>query len=130
MLKTISISILLSLAASAAPAFEIGFTWDGLKLCQSGRPNTVSNPEFKIDGVPEGTKFIRFRLVDKDVPGFDHGGGVVEYNGDKVIPSGKFKYKSPCPPGGSHLYEWVATAQSKKNGGKIAVATAQRRYPE
>jgi phosphatidylethanolamine-binding protein (PEBP) family uncharacterized protein len=111
-------------------AFSIEFTWDGLKSCTSGNPNTVSNPQFVLKDVPEGTKFIRFKLVDTNVRQFNHGGGVVAYTGQEVIAPGAFKYKSPCPPGGSHLYEWTATAQSTKSGGKLGTAKAARDYPE
>lgn len=113
-----------------ASAFEIEFTWDGLKSCTSGNPNTVANPRFVLTDVPEGTKYIRFKLVDSDVPEFVHGGGVVAYDGQQVIEPGAFKYKSPCPPDGSHTYEWTATAQSKKSGGKLGSAKAARQYPE
>ena len=113
-----------------ASAFEIGFTWEGLKPCTSGNPNTVANPRFVLKDVPAGTKFIRFKLVDTNVREFDHGGGVVAYTGQDSIEPGAFKYKSPCPPNGAHTYEWTATAQSKKSGGKLGVAKAARKYPE
>lgn len=113
-----------------AASFEIAFTWDGLKSCTSGNPNTVANPRFVLKDVPEGTKYIRFKLVDTNVSGFDHGGGVVAYSGKGEIEPGAFKYKSPCPPNGTHKYEWTATAQSKKSGGKLATAKAARNYPE
>jgi len=113
-----------------ASAFEIDFTWDGLKSCTSGTPNTVANPRFVLKDVPDGTKYIRFKLVDTKVRDFDHGGGVVAYDGQQAIEPGAFKYKSPCPPDGSHTYEWTATAQSKKSGGKLGSAKAARQYPE
>jgi hypothetical protein len=113
-----------------ASAFEIDFTWDGLKSCTSGTPNTVANPRFALKDVPEGTKFIRFKLVDTNVRDFDHGGGVVAYTGQDAIDPGAFKYKSPCPPDGAHKYEWTATAQTKKSGGKLGTAKAARNYPE
>lgn len=116
--------------AVPASAFEIAFTWDGLKSCTSGNPNTVANPRFVLSDVPDGTKFIRFKLVDTNVRQFDHGGGVVAWDGQGVIEPGAFKYKSPCPPNGSHKYEWTATAQSKKSGGKLGTAKAVRAYPE
>lgn len=116
--------------ASPSAAFEIQFTWDGLKSCTSGIPNTVVNPRFILKDVPEGTKFIRFKLVDTQVRGFDHGGGVVAYTGQDAIEPGAFNYKSPCPPNGVHKYEWTATAQSKKPGGKLGTAKAARNYPE
>lgn len=116
--------------ATPVHAFEITFDWAGLKSCTSGSPNVVANPRFELIDVPEGTAYIRFKLVDRDAPDFDHGGGTVAWNGQARIEPGAFKYKSPCPPSGSHVYEWTATAQSKKNGGKIAAAKASRRYPE
>lgn len=123
------VAVALGLATPAA-SFEIAFSWDGLKSCTSGNPNTVSNPTFVLKDVPEGTNYIRFKLVDKNVPGFDHGGGIVAYSGEAKIEPGAFKYKSPCPPNGTHKYEWTATAQSKKSGGKLSVAKAVRAYPE
>ena len=90
----------------------------------------MPSPAFTVKDVPEGTAFIRFKLVDRDVPEFNHGGGVVAYDGGDSIPAGQFKYKQPCPPDGTHRYEWTATAQSKKNGGKLGVAKAARPYPE
>lgn len=116
--------------SSPVHAFEIAFDWSGLKSCTSGNPGTVASPAFTLSNVPEGTAFIRFRLVDRDVPDFNHGGGVVAWSGSDAVPAGAFKYKQPCPPNGQHTYEWQATAQTKKNGGKLGVAKAQREYPE
>jgi Phosphatidylethanolamine-binding protein len=118
------------LLGAPALAFEIQFNWDGLKSCTSGNPNTVSNPRFVLADVPEGTKFIRFKLVDTDYRAFNHGGGVVAFTGQSEIEPGAFKYKSPCPPNGTHKYEWTATAQSTKSGGKLGTAKAVRTYPE
>lgn len=128
--KFVILAATVILLGTPAAAFEITFTWDGLKSCTSGTPNTVANPRFILKDVPEGTKFIRFKLVDTKVRDFDHGGGVVAWDGQDAIEPGAFKYKSPCPPGGSHLYEWTATAQSKKSGGKLGSAKAARPYPE
>jgi phosphatidylethanolamine-binding protein (PEBP) family uncharacterized protein len=128
-LSTIAIVATLVLSAPMASAFEIGFDWKGLKLCNNGNPNRVSNPRFSLKDVPAGTKYIRFKLVDRDVRSYNHGGGVVAYTGKSIIAPGAFKYKSPCPPNGRHTYEWTATAQSSKNGGKIATAKAARKYP-
>ena len=113
-----------------AQAFEISFTWDGLKLCNTGNAVTVPSPAFTLKDVPPGTAFIRFKMVDRNVPSYNHGGGVVAWDGNDTIPAGAFKYKSPCPPGEVHRYEWTATAQSKKSGGKLGVAKAMRDYPE
>lgn len=115
---------------TASDAFEIKFDWAGLKSCTNGDPNSVPSPEFALTDVPEGTKFIKFKLVDKDVPGYNHGGGTVSWSGEGEISAGAFTYKSPCPPNGSHKYEWTATAQSKKSGGVLGKAKATRMYPE
>jgi phosphatidylethanolamine-binding protein (PEBP) family uncharacterized protein len=131
MYKIIFSAALIAVAlASPAKAFEISFDWSGLKLCTSGSPNNVKNPAFGLKDVPKGTRFIKFRLVDRDVPSYNHGGGTVAWAGEKTIQPGAFKYKSPCPPNGRHSYEWTATAQAEKSGGKLAVAKARRNYPE
>ena len=115
-----------------AKEFKISFDWGGLKLCTSGRPNTVANPKFKVSGLPEGTKFIQFRLKDKNVPSYNHGGGWVEMSKDGQAPENSFKYKSPCPPSGQHVYEWTAIAKDKKGFGAKTLGTAKaaRKYPE
>ena len=129
MKKALLSFVIVSALSTPAFAFDFSFDWSGLKLCTSGKPNTVKNPTFQLKDVPEGTKFIRFKLVDLDVPNYNHGGGVVRYNGEDSIAPGAFRYKSPCPPNGAHTYEWRATAQSKKNGGKLAEATSKKSYP-
>jgi len=120
----------IALAGSAeAQQFKFSFDWAGLKLCTSGSPNRVSNPRFKVSGLPQGTTYISFRLKDLDVPGYNHGGGGVKISADGTVPAGAFKYKSPCPPNGPHLYEWTATAKTKKGGKTLGTAKAQRKYP-
>lgn len=125
-----ALALSLSLAALPASAFEMSFAWGPLKSCTSGNPDTVASPAFKLKDVPDGTKFIRFKLTDKNAPGYNHGGGTVAWKGAGTVPAGAFKYKSPCPPDGAHTYEWTATAMSKKNGGKLGEARARRKYPE
>jgi len=128
--STLALAATLALSPPAAQAFEINFDWKGLKLCTSGSPNRVNNPRFVLRDVPAGTKYISFRLTDRNAPSYNHGGGVVKYTGQRVINPGAFKYQSPCPPSGRHTYEWRATAQTRKNGGRIEVTRAVRKYPE
>jgi phosphatidylethanolamine-binding protein (PEBP) family uncharacterized protein len=79
--------------------------------------------------VPKRTTELRFRMKDKNVPQYDHGGGKIKnYGGEKVIQLGAFKYKSPCPPSGSHRYEWTITAIEDEK--KLGTAKATRKYPE
>jgi len=126
--------ILLSLFVTPATAaeFTISFEWGNIPLCNSGRPNTVPNPRFVLSNVPEGTKFIEFIMTDLDVPSYNHGGGTVEYTGNNIIEPGAFTYLSPCPPSGSHSYQWTATARKKTGmlGGSLGKAKATRKYPE
>ena len=60
-----------------ADDFTLSFEWGDIPLCTSGSPNTVPNPRFELANVPEGTKYIYFKMVDKDVPNYNHGGGSV-----------------------------------------------------
>lgn len=124
--------VILSTTPVLASEFTISFEWGDIPLCTSGSPNTIANPKFVLTNVPAGTKFIQFTMTDLDVPSYDHGGGTVEYNGKNVIEPGAFKYSSPCPPDGSHRYEWTAKAIKKKSifGGAIGKAKATKRYPE
>ena len=112
-----------------AGEFGLEFEWGNLKKCNTGNPNKVDNPLFKLSNVPEGTKILQFRMKDKNAPGYNHGGGKVEYSGQNTIEPGAFKYKSPCPPGGVHTYVWTVTAKNEKKK-KIGKTTAQRKYPE
>ncbi len=124
----ISTSSLLLCANMAAAEFAISFNWGDIPRCTSGRPNTVGSPAFKITDLPEGTTEVIFKLKDLNAPGYNHGGGKVKVSSSGTLPSGAFKYKSPCPPNGKHTYEWRATA---KGGGKVlGKAKARRKYPE
>lgn len=116
-------------ASTAVAEMTLGFQWGDIPSCTTGRPNTVANPEFVLGGVPQGTNRIVFKLKDLDVPNYNHGGGTlkVQMSGSGRIPSGVFKYKSPCPPSGRHTYEWTATA--KKGNQTLATAKAARQYP-
>lgn len=116
------------MAGAASAEFTISFDWGDIPNCRSGKPNTVGSPAFVMRGVPAGTTQIEFRLKDLNVPNYNHGGGKVKVGTDGKLPFGVFKYKSPCPPGGVHTYEWTATA--KAGGKKLATAKARRKYPE
>ena len=114
---------------SAFAEFSFTFEWGDIKKCTTGNPNKVSNPIFNLVDVPDGTVELRFRMKDKDVPNYNHGGGKIKnYNGEETIQPGAFKYKSPCPPSGSHTYEWTITAVGDKKK-KLGKAKASKKYP-
>ena len=123
--------LLFFISPALADEFTISFEWGDIPLCTSGNPNTVENPRFVLSNVPEKTKFISFKLIDLDSPNYDHGGGKIEYTGNNVIEPGVFKYKSPCPPSGSHRYEWTAYAKESDGffSGSIGSAKAMIKYP-
>ena len=129
-MKRIAVGLCLGLLASPAAAFDITFDWTGVKPCTSGNPRTIASPRFVVKDVPEGTTFIRLKMIDRDYRNFSHGGGTVAWAGGNEIPAGAFRYKSPCPPNGAHTYEWTATALAKKSGGKLGEAKASRDFPE
>ena len=126
----VSLAALVMIATSAAAEMSLSFKgWDDIPLCTSGKPNKVANPEFVLKSVPAGTNKLIFKLTDLDVRSYNHGGGTVaiKSGGSMKIPSGAFKYKSPCPPNGKHTYEWSVTA---KQGGKtLAKAKTRNSYP-
>ena len=130
--KASAIALVFSIAGTAAFAdMSITFEWGDIPLCTSGRPNTVSNPDFTIRNIPDGADQLQFRLVDLDVPTFNHGGGRVrlaEGSSDVSVAPGAFRYSSPCPPNGSHSYQWTVTAKSGRQ--TLGTATATRDYPE
>ena len=127
-LLTILIYLFTTLSASAE--FSFTFEWGDIKKCTTGYPNRVSNPIFNLANVPEGTTELRFKMKDKDVPGYNHGGGKIKnYTGETTIQPGAFTYKSPCPPSGKHTYEWTITAIGDKKK-KLGKAKAKKKYPE
>lgn len=121
-------TVLLAAHSPAASAFDVSFSWGAIPRCTSGNPNTVGSPAFKLSGVPANTAKLTFRLRDNDVPGYNHGGGTVAYAGGKAVAAGAFRYKSPCPPSGSHTYTWIVTA-TDKSGKTLGKASASRKYP-
>ena len=128
---------LYSITTANAEEIKLNFEWGDIPNCSSGTPNVVTNPVFKLSAIPDGASWVYFNLVDFQSP-YKHGGGWVELDEDLLIESGKFKYDSPCPPGGFHTYQWTAFFTDKKttigwNGkptGVIKVLKAQKRYPE
>lgn len=120
--------VAIGLATPAVAEFRIAFDWGDIPACNTGKPNRVGSPAFVLSGVPEGTTQIEFKLVDLDVPNYNHGGGKVKVGQNGKLPFGVFKYKSPCPPGEVHTYEWQATAKAGRKA--LATATARRKYPE
>lgn len=107
--------------------FGISFEWLKSSQCSGGSPDIEKNPVFILSNVPDGTKIIDFIMEDDDAD-YYHGGGKVEYVGQKSIKSGAFTYEGPCPPD-QHHYVWIATAKDA-NGKTLGKAKAGRNFPE
>ena len=108
--------------------FSFTFKWGDIPKCTTGNPNRVNNPIFELKGLPDGVTKLTFRMIDKNVPSYNHGGGKINnYDGSLVIEPGAFKYKSPCPPNGKHTYEWVIKAYEGNK--KVATAKSSLKYP-
>ena len=73
-----------------ADEIKLSFDWGDIPLCTSGNPNTVSNPVFTLSGIPKGAKWAYFKLKDRNVPGYRHGGGWVELKDKTTINSENF----------------------------------------
>ncbi len=125
-----ALALVAGLAPATASAFDFSFTWDGLVTCTGGRPGFVGNPAFYLRQVPRGTRFIKFEMKDLDAPAFIHGGGTINYTGQHIVQGGVFTYRGPCPPEGTHTYEWTATAMSGRTTGILGRARVQRSYPD
>jgi len=108
---------------SAALAMSVDFTWTGYQACSS------NSPAFVVSDVPAGTAQLAFKMVDKNVPTYPHGGGTIAYHGARQTPAGAFSFRGPCPPAGErHMYEWIVRALDA-DGKTIASATAAAKFP-
>ena len=120
---TILIVAMLSVAASDAMAMSLGFSWAGYRACGS------KSPAFTVSDVPPDTARLAFRMLDREVPSYPHGGGTVAYMGKDDIPAGAFSLKGPCPPPGQqHTYEWTVQALDR-SGKAIGSAKAAEKFP-
>ena len=128
-LSAISVVLVTGFSQSAiGDEFSFTFEWGKIPLCDHGSTFPVPNPIFTLQNVPAGTKKINMYIVDLNRPSNDHGGGSIESKGQNVIQPGAFEYYSPCPPDGSHEYEWTAWVKDAK-GETIGKAKAKKYYP-
>lgn len=120
----------------------------GLAGCNESRPQVLqaadpsqmtvafnwcsnASPSFKIGNIPTATTTLRFKMVDRDVPGWNHGGGEVSIRGPvATVPCGAFAggYNGPVPPVGQiHTYEWTVTAYDR-SGTVLARGVASKAF--
>jgi phosphatidylethanolamine-binding protein (PEBP) family uncharacterized protein len=113
----------LGILPSDALAMSVKFSWKGYQPC------STRSPAFVVSEVPSGTAQLVFKMVDKDVPTYPHGGGSITFTGNSEIHAGAFSYRGPCPPSGQqHVYEWTVQALDGK-GKALASTTAAEKFP-
>lgn len=107
----------------------------------SNAPNSIrlsvnwcsGTPAFQVANVPKGTTTLSFKMVDRQAPGYPHGGGSVAYSGQASIPCGALSggtYAPPSPPPPQvHDYEWTVTALNS-SGNPLAIGQAVKKFPE
>jgi len=108
--------------ATDAVRLTVDFGWMASDRC------ATQSPAFSVGNIPTGTETLDFRMVDLDVPTYHHGGGRVAHDGSGPIPRGAFTYKGPCPPSGSHTYEWTVRALNA-DGTAVGVGSAKKPFP-
>ena len=112
-------------ADNNSQAMEISFEWNG-----NAGSLSSPNPEIFVKNVPPGTAFMDVRMRDLNNP-YDHGGGIVKYDGSGVIPAGSLsKYRGPQPPANAvHTYKFFVKALGEDKSTVLGEASAARRYP-
>ena len=119
----IAVLVFSAATAQSQSKLDVQFEWSK----QRHYCNTVS-PPFKIGGIPEGTKKLKFHMVDLDYTIYQHGGGTIEYKGSGDIPERAFYYLGPCSRRGPHRYEFSVEALDD-SGKVLARGAAMRKMP-
>lgn len=105
-------------------SMEVGFDF---KSGSGPRPE----PEITIKNVPSGTAWLEVRMSDLDLLSYDHGGGIVAYDGKGFIPVGSLqRYRGPNPPAGTrHRYVIVVKALNNDKSLLLGEGESMRLYP-
>lgn len=106
-------------AASAGEAFDLDYSWVGVKACVAAS----TSPPFVLANVPKGTVSIHFVLTDST--GREYGGQTIAYRRSGNIAAGAVWSFGPCRPG---RYIWTATAFGL-SGTSLALASRERVFP-
>jgi phosphatidylethanolamine-binding protein (PEBP) family uncharacterized protein len=73
------------------------------------------SPEIRLTGVPAGVSKYDVRMVDLDVPSFNHWNETLPAAGQVIREGAGKAYSGPCPPSGTHRYQIGVTARDGKN---------------
>ena len=127
MFKTLVMVCASLIATTAVQAQALNVQWDWKRADKC----STTSPQIKVAGIPDGTKLLRVKLVDNDVPTYNHGGGEVPNDGSGVIAEGALKsYNGPCPPNfGSFGHAYTFTVAAVGGDGKVrAVGSASKDF--
>lgn len=106
-----------------AVELKVDFTWEGMKPCGWG------NPEIRVSGVPENTKFLKVHMYDH-VYFHDHGTVVAPYTGDGIIARDRFEeIQCPCPPDVPGRYKITVKALDASDV-VIGIGRKKKYFPE
>ena len=86
------------------PRMEVDYAFAPKNKCHG------VSPEIRLRNVPSGTANYDVKLIDLDVPSFQHWsqtiparGPVIGEDGGRAV--GGVRYYGPCPPTGTHRYQ-------------------------
>lgn len=108
-----------------ASKLNVAFEWTEKSRCSS------ISPPISVTNIPDSTKFLSVRMVDLNVPSYNHGGGEIAYTGSSSIQEGALKsFNGPCPPGGAHRYEITVQALNADKKVIVGQGSAIRQFPK
>ncbi len=103
------------------------FTLEKKYTCEGDARTT--NPIVTLTNVPEGTAFLKFKMVDWDYAPANHGSETLPYTGPVLTHGALKSYWGPCPPRGPHRYEMTFEALNAGQTLVLGSGAAMRYYP-
>lgn len=112
-----------------AASIGVSFDFEAKHACKSRSAQSRLSPEVTLTGIPAGTAFLQFKMVDLDYRPADHGSETLEYTGS-VIPEGGLKsYVGPCPPS-THRYTMTFSALNADKSLILGEGQGMARWPK
>lgn len=102
-----------------AAKLAVSFDFTAANRCKS------TSPAIRVSGTPASAANYRVKMVDRDEPSYNHGGGTVPATGGDIEAGALKSFTGPCPPSGKHTYEITVLALDA--GGKVVAAGSAAR---
>lgn len=110
--------------APGAASLDVSVSWTAKSGCSKISPPLV------IKNLPADAKVIEVRMVDLNMPSFNHGGGDFQFAGSDVVAEGALKYfNGPCPPS-QHSYKFTVKALNSDKSKIVGIGEVVKKYPE